>query len=495
MGDPSGSKAYTQEQRDAFRGLAAVDLEFAILELLRRPAAFAEPDAGDETEFVITSANGYPLGVNKYFLAMAQQRNLPVVGEVLTHQGEINGGIWPFSPSIFTEYQAEMTNILLGVQDIVRPLGGLTGLTGALMTLTREHTRNSNMTEGNPRFPALDQNLREVLGPIDFGLWGPDGDEVSFVTGDVCLEGAGTSVQTHRTCRPDELAMLINAAQMGACLQVAATEGSPLLFGNLLWRESRHEILRQSLRGRTPLGPCVETPGGFTWAQNLSEVLGFCLQPRFDILLAEKFRTPPDEIMHWKLANGQLHAWYRPTIYSSGKCGYEDRVKSAGATLGDQAVNHALSHAISAALAKRMPGWIKAGFPYHLAVSNLRAASQRGLNAVLDWPDRQGRPEARQARDIVLELLAEAAPAALSKLGTGDRTAARMLKLAEARVRSGQTTAQWLIDGAACIKGESREHVMSKLTMIYLDPDHSNQGLGPRLVHQWDPAAASPLAA
>jgi hypothetical protein len=488
VGVAKGALAYPPAQFVEFRRRVEAEIEY----LLRQPPWPLQADAlqrtfGCETEIVFVDSTGQALRVGPYVIRKGRDKGHSLVDELLRHQGEANGSVFPISPGLFRQYLEAISPVLDDCQAIVEPLGGQVGLIGVLPSLTMEDLRHGAMSPGNQRFLALGHHLQQ-LGPIRINI-----GDLNLETHNFCLAGAGNSEQTHRSVFPGELVAVVNAGQMAAGLTVAATAGSPVLLGAKVGAEGRIPLFTSAFRQLPTLGPCLQLPSGrITWARTIRQVLEYCL--RFPVVLPELQDTPVAEAWHWRFYNGLIHPWICPTYYpQSRQLGIEGRTKPAGPTLLDQAINHAIDLALTAALTRHIGIWIDAGFPYDCAVKNFENATKLGLEALLHWPNGDGRPELVPARDIVLGLLDKEAVLALADLGVGLTTAQHILGLAKERVGTGRTAAHWITEAVEINSGETWEHSLALVTLLYLKL--SANGREQRTpVHLWEPATTASLS-
>jgi hypothetical protein len=488
MGTARGlAAAYPPGQYQEFLDRVLAEINYMHCLLMRQPRL--PYTFGEETEIVIVDLADQPLRIAPYVVQQGRARGHDLVHELMAYQTESRGLVLPFSKTMFTDYMDSVDVVLRAVEDIVRPLGGRPGLVGILPTVKLEDLRATSMTPGNPRFPALSHHLQDQLGPISVKMGG-----LNLTTDEFCLAGATTSLQTHRTVHADELVDMINAAQMAQALIVASTAGSPVFLGKRVGAEGRIPLFTRVFRDLPTLGPCLKLPdGGTTWVQTIRQVLEYCL--RFPVVMPELSDTPVSEAWHWRFLFGLIHPWVCPTFYTAtGQFGIESRAKPAGPCIIDQAMDHALDLALTAAIARRIRSWIAAGYQYHHAIRNFESAATHGLAALVYWPDKDGRPEIALARDIALDLLRDDAIVALADLGVGMDTARHILALARARVSSGKTAAHWITQAVINAPGESVEHNMALVTHLYLNTS-ANGRAKRRPVHEWEPPTAALLAA
>lgn len=477
MGQARGTHVYPDSQYTQFRHRVHREIDWMLSNVAAAPAA----TFGNETELVLVDSDGRPLRLAPYVMRQGRRRGHSLVDELLSHQGEANGLVLPFSPRLFDDYTRITGAVLDDVADIAAGVGGQLGLFGVIPSLSERDLLPSAMTPGNPRFKALGRHLGR-LGPIRLRLGGLD-----LVSDNFCLAGVGNSEQTHRSVGCSELVDVVNAAQMAASLVVAATAGSPVVLGKRVGAEGRIPLFTGAFRQQPTLGPCRRLPGGPTWVETPRQVLEYCLG--FQLIMPELSDAPVSDAWHWRFFNGLTHPWVCPTYYpASGTFGIETRAKPAGPTVIDQAINHALDLALTATLTKKIGTWIADGFPYHCVVANFEAAAAYGLEALLFWPDRDGRPTRALARDVILDALDKDAVLALADLGLGMPAAHRILALAKSRIRSGRTAAHWIsyaVDLDAC---DSWEHRLASVTLLYLDRSATK-----RPVHTWQPASIREL--
>jgi hypothetical protein len=412
-----------------------------------------------------------------------------LVNELMLHQFEACGQdqVLPITPDVFREYLRIGGRKLGLAQQRATEIGGQLCLAGVVPSIMPRDLIPSAMTPGNDRFSGLAYQLQAHLGDIHIQI-----GDIDLTTNNLCLAGVGNSEQSHIDLALHELVDWVNAAQMAASIIVAATAGSPVMFGQRVGAEGRIPAFTEAFRGLPTLGPCHRLPDGTTtWVQTPRQVLEYCLN--FPPYMPELSDTPVSQASHWARYNGLNHPWVCPTRYPAiRKVGIEFRPMPAGPTLIDQAINHALFLALTAALTWRMGKWIAAGFPYHYAISNFDNATTLGLEALLFWPDSNGRPHLVQTRDIAIDLLKNDAIVALAALGVGIPTAKWILALASERIRTGNTAANWISQAAELDSGDSWEHSLALVTLLYMQ--RSDNGLTEdHPVHLWEPASNAEL--
>jgi len=180
-----------------------------------------------------------------------------------------------------------------------------------------------------------------------------------------------------------------------------------------------------------------------------------------------------------RLHNGTIYRWNRPCYgVSDGKAHLriENRVLPAGPTIRDQVANAAFYFGLMSALSDEIAD-ITEVMAFDDAKTNFLAAARYGLNARLRWLG--GR--AHGADRLILDVLLDKARQGLLSRGVGRHDVDLYLDVIEARVESGRTGAQWMLDSLAAMQGRGkpaeRMRALAREMMI-------QQETG-RPVHEW----------
>ena len=330
-------------------------------------------------------------------------------------------------------------------------------LTGILPTLNLADLSLENMTP-NPRYFALNRAVMKQRGSdMETRLKGIDD---LYVTHDnVMLESCNTSFQLHYQVEPGEFRNLYNLSQAISAPLLAAAVNSPLLLGKRLWHETRVALFEQSVDSRSDVqkvrGGRSRVSFGEHWVNKSIIELHREDIARFRILIATDVGEPSTEMVKrgeappltaLRLHNGTVYRWNRPCYGVADGVAHiriENRILPAGPTVIDEMANTAFFFGLMAA----GPGeWgdVTERMQFADAKSNFVTAARLGLKAQFTWMDGRRVP----ATELVLELI-PLARKGLVDAGVDAGDADRYLGVLQARVESGRTGAQWVLDSLA----------------------------------------------
>ncbi len=333
-------------------------------------------------------------------------------------------------------------------------------LTGILPTLRKSDLALANMTPA-PRYRGLNDALGRLRrGPYELRIKGID--ELQVQHDSVMFEACNTSFQVHLQVGPEEFARFYNAAQAAAAPVLAAAVNSPLLFGRRLWHETRIAVFQQAMDTRRSSDRLRErrprVTFGNAWVRESVVELFREDVARFRSLIGADVDDDPFEQLRQGAApelkallvhNSTVYRWNRPCYgITDGEphLRIENRMLAAGPTLLDQVANAAFWLGLVIALAARRPE-VPEALPFEHVRANFSAAARHGLLAQLTWLDGRTAPAGR----LVAELL-PLAREGLDSQGIDPADAERYLAIVAARVASGRTGAQWLLDSYAALR-------------------------------------------
>ena len=158
----------------------------------------------------------------------------------------------------------------------------------------------------------------------------------------------------------------------------------------------------------------------------------------------------------------------------------ENRVLPAGPTIIDEVANAALFYGMMAALPSRY-GDVSGQLPFEKAHANFLNAARYGLDATLDW---LGGKQV-DAKTLLLDELIPVAREGLCGLEVPAAERERYLGTIEARVQSGQTGSQWLLETFAQNRDREPHQVWCDAVNAMLEAQVAG-----RPVHEWEPVAA-----
>ncbi|MFZ5557119.1 MAG: glutamate--cysteine ligase [Pseudomonadota bacterium] len=450
-------------------------------ELLARLAAdrrFTERGGigGLELEAWLVRTDGRPADLNEPFL---ERVALPtVVPELSRFNFEINVAPQALAGEGLARLGAELSATLGHCRTTARALDAEVIAIGILPTVAEADLVPAHMSRLK-RYRALNrQVLRQREGqPLKLDIVGRE--HLSTVHHNVMLEAATTSLQAHLQVPASRAARYYNASVLASAPLVATTANSPLLFGKLLWEETRIPLFEQSVavggfdaaRG----GPVRRVTFGSRYVQDsLTELFRENLDHYPALLPMTDDAAPPEALAHLRLHNGTVWRWNRPLVERDEDGGYhfrvEQRVMPAGPTAVDMLANLAFFFGLCEGLAWTDPP-LENDVAFPQARDNFYQAARLGLSAHLVWRNGARCTAGALIRDELLPL----AQFGLAQLGVQRALAADLLAIVGARTRSGRTGAAWQRDYY-----ERHGRDAAALTRAYLE----RQVKG-RPVHEW----------
>ncbi|MFI6533626.1 glutamate--cysteine ligase [Nonomuraea sp. NPDC050547] len=398
--------------------------------LLDRPGFGQGPTTlGAELELFLIDEKGRPLPRNQEVRTALDDPR--VVLELGRYNLEINLTPVPLAGRPFSAMGAEIQETLLKADGAVEG-GGVLPI-GILPTLgTGDFTRQAISDEN--RYRALSRGIRRLrVEPFLVVI-----DDLELQVEDVVLEAANTSWQVHLRTPPERFARLFNAAQLATGPVLAACGNSPLFLGRTLWEETRIALMEEAADDRD-VERRFRKDGRVTFGSDWVHEGAYELFERY---VRDYDPVMPDmssdgELAELRLHQGTVWQWNRP-VYDPGDGGHlrvEMRALPAGPSCADMIANTAFLIGLTLACAEHD----LTGYRFAEAYQNFYRAAQKGLDARLSWPGREGE---LPAADLVLALLPEAR-AALLGAGVAADEADRALAVIEQRVRLRRTGSVW----------------------------------------------------
>jgi gamma-glutamyl:cysteine ligase YbdK (ATP-grasp superfamily) len=433
---------------------------------------------GLELEAWLTRADGQPADLNVPFLERVARA--AVVPELSRFNFEINVEPQALAGDGLARLGDELATTLAHCRAAAQSLDAKVIAIGILPTITAADLVPAHMSRMK-RYRALNQQvLRQREGkPLALDIVGRE--HLSTTHHDVMLEAATTSLQAHLQVPASRAARYYNAAVLASAPVVAVAANSPLLFGKLLWEETRIPLFEQSVavggfdaaRG----GPIRRVTFGSRYVERSLTELFQENVAHYPVLLPLIDDTAaPGELAHLRLHNGTIWRWNRPLLgfNQDGTLHFriEHRVMPAGPTVIDMLANLAFFFGLCEGLASDPPA-PEASIPFSQARDNFYQAARLGLAAHVVWLEGERCTVATLIRDRLLPL----AQFGLSQLGVGRALAAHLLGIVESRARSGRTGAAWQREYF-----ERHGRDAAALTCAYLERQQA--GLP---VHEWAP--------
>jgi CBS domain-containing protein len=187
------------------------------------------------------------------------------------------------------------------------------------------------------------------------------------------------------------------------------------------------------------------------------------------------------------LLNGTVYRWNRPCYgITEGRphLRIEFRCLPSGPTIIDEIANAAFWLGLMHDRPEEYRG-IAHRMDFDEARNNLLKAARYGLDAQLSWLD--GRTVA--PRTLLLEELLPAARRGLASAGVAEEDIARYLDIVAARVESGRTGSQWILDAHASLRGRTSS---ARALDVITEGIYRRQKAG-LPVHRWSGLDASEI--
>ncbi|MCA8986896.1 MAG: succinylglutamate desuccinylase/aspartoacylase family protein [Planctomycetaceae bacterium] len=393
--------------------------------------------AGLELEAWLVDDDAQPTPWNEQLIAATG--NPEIVPELARFNIEFNVPPRPLTGRGLEELAVDLDLIWKQCEATANRMGSSVLAIGVLPTIRDTLLSLENMSN-LMRYRALnEQVLRMRQGtPIRLDIAGRD--SLKSEHHNLMLESAATSFQLHLQVPLSSAARYYNASLIASAATVAVAANSPLLFGSVLWEETRIPLFEQAVNvGRDAL-PRV-TFGSDYVRESLFEVF---LENRdqYPVLLPLSLDKDSEYLPHLRLLNGTIWRWNRPLIgFDEDQTPHlrvEHRVMAAGPTLVDMTANMALYYGLAENLAtESIPPETR--IPFDSARNNFYQAARHGLDASIRWLD----GSVRRLGDLILSEILPRAAQGLSSLNVDSKLATNWLSVLEARVQSGQTGSAW----------------------------------------------------
>jgi CBS domain-containing protein len=350
--------------------------------------------------------------------------------------------------------EEEITEVVSLVRKGARTHGAEVLLAGILPTLKKSDLQMESITPSARYYTLNDAVMRLRGGRIHVHIKGVD--EVNVESDNIMLLSSNTSFQVHLQAGPEEYVTLYNAAQAATGAVLAAAVNSPLWLGQNLWQETRIALFQHSADARSVAHQARGFPTRVGFGERWLE--GSVLEifrediARFRVILT----ADPEEDALEVLARGGVPklkalALHNGTVWWWNRACYgvtegvphlriENRVLPAGPTPLDEVANAAFFAGLTLGIAAEY-GDISRQMTFHDAKANFVNAARQGLGARLTWVG--GKTYA--ADTLILEHLLPLARTGLKAYGVDESDVERYLGTIEARVRAGQTGAQWTL--------------------------------------------------
>ncbi len=424
---------------------------------------------GLELEAWLVGRDGEPLAINEAFIECAADP--AIVPELAKFNIELNVAPQPLGGNGIRRLEESLAATCEHCGRVGEGLDASVVPIGILPTITDEALSPANMSAMR-RYAALnEQVLRLRKGrPIGLDIVGQEHLKTEHM--DVMLEAAATSFQLHLQVPANRAARYLNAAMILSAPLVAVAANSPVLFGKVLWEETRIPLFEQAVDVGSPERRVTFGSGYVQGSLNECFVENRANHP---VILPLALDEPLKLLPHVRLHNGTIWRWNRPLIGfdedGTPHLRVEHRVLPAGPTLIDMAANMALFFGLAEWLVME-PHAPEHRLPHAAAKQNFYQAARLGLTAHVDWYDGQRWGVAR----LVQQVLLEQARKGLEALRVDRSDIDRYLGTIEARVAGGATGAAWQ---RGFLEKHGRD--LHALTRVYRDLSAAGEP-----VHRWE---------
>ncbi|NNF12410.1 MAG: CBS domain-containing protein [Gemmatimonadetes bacterium] len=416
---------------------------------------------GAEQEMFLVNEAWRPLSAA---LDVLEEVQGPYTTELALYNLEANVEPRVLEGRCFRDMEARLDELVAHARDAAKRMGAEIALTGILPTLSKSDVTLENITP-RTRYHALNEAFAKARGGEPYKLRIQGSDELYTEHQSVMLESCNTSFQVHLQVEPDEFAAIYNIAQLVTAPVMAAAVNSPILFGKLLWDETRIALFQQSIDTRRgsvhvrDLSPRVRF--GEEWvSKGLMDLLQEDVT-RFRVLLTRDVTEDPIALLDsgkmptlqaLTLHNGTVYRWNRPCWGVKDGVAHiriECRVLPSGPTIVDEVANAAfLIGFVLGGLEEY--GDIRHRIDFADAKSNFLAAARNGLKAGFRWLD--GR--SRSAPHLILEEALPIARSGLAGAGVDPDDIERYLGIIRDRVQTEGTGARWIVRSLRGMQGQ-----------------------------------------
>jgi CBS domain-containing protein len=418
----------------------------------------------------------------------------PYTTELALYNLEVNIEPRLLEGACFTSLEQRVRELVEGARAVAKEIGADVILTGMLPTLAKSDVTLLNITP-NERYAALNQAFGKMRGGAPYTLRIQGTDELYTEHDSVMLESCNTSFQVHLQVDPEEFAHVYNVAQVVTAPLLSAAVNSPVLFGKLLWDETRIALFQQSIDTRSgtvhtrELSPRVRF--GEDWVESSAFELFQEDVARFRVLLTRVVDEDPLEVLAasntpklqaLQLHNTTIYRWNRPCYgITDGRphLRIECRVLPSGPTIPDEVANAAFWIGLVLGAAEEY-GDVRRRIDFGEAKANFLAAARNGLEAGFRWLD----GFTVSAPELILKEALPLARVGLAHAGVDPDDVDRYLGIIHDRVECRTTGARWVERSLLKMKGQgTRLERLAAITAGTIARQHSD---GP--CHTWSTA-------
>jgi CBS domain-containing protein len=475
MGDHNVEE-FDQQKSQAFMKAVLNDLRALAFMLETGLVESGVTRIGAEQEMFLVDRDLLPAPVSQEVLQHANEPRLTT--EIARFNLEANLTPLLLEGDCFSQMRGELDELITKTTASAKTMGAEVLLAGILPTLQKSDLSLDNLTPV-ARYHELDRGVMRLRGgPLSIHIKGLD--ELQITHDNIMMESCNTSFQIHFQTNPAEFAAHYNMAQAITAPVLAAAVNSPLLFGKRLWQETRVALFQHSTDARSATQLARSHPTRVSFGENWLEHSVVALFHEQISRFRPIMITQPDEDPFQVLARGEIPKlsallMHNSTVWRWNRACYgvlngvahlriENRALPAGPTVIDEIANTAFFVGLMLALPQEY-GDISQRMPFDDAKSNFFRAARHGLDAQFNWLD----GKAVSAASLVLDQLLPLARQGLETAKVGTTDIQKYLGVIEARVRSRQTGARWVLKSMAAMDGTGPKEIrLRQLTATML---------------------------
>ncbi len=368
-------------------------------------------------------------------------------------------------------------------------------LTGILPTIRKFDLGIDNLTPLQ-RYRALIDAIEELRGKYcELHIEGMD--ELNIKHDSAMLEACNTSFQVHLQTRPDDFVKMYNISQVLAAPSLSISCNSPMLFGKRLWAETRIALFQQSidtrvtsehLRDRSP-----RVTFGNDWLhksivemykEDVARFRVLLMSDLEDDVMAQMDQGITPKLKSLMIHNSTVYRWNRACYgISPNKKPHlriENRLFPSGPSVVDEVSNAAFWIGLMNAFNDTYSDITKL-IDFDSAKDNFTSSAREGLNTSVAWLNNKK----VNMRELLKEELIPMAKEGLLHHDVDKKDADRYMDVISARLESGQTGTQWMIDSQLNLqKDANKEEVLTAITASMVEHQKNNKP-----IHEWELAS------
>jgi CBS domain-containing protein len=494
VGNHNVTQDFDQKKAQAFVKAVLEDLRALAFMLESGRVESGVARIGAEQEMFLVDRDLRPAPISMEVLARAHDSRLTT--EIARFNLEGNLTPLVLTGRCFSQMELELNELMALARQSATATDADVLLSGILPTLLKSDLTLENLTP-DARYRALDRGVIRLRGgPFEIHIKGLD--ELQIKHDNVMMESCNTSFQIHFQTNPSQFVEHYNLAQAITAPVLAVAVNSPLLFGFRLWQETRVALFQHSTdeRSRPQLARSQPTRVSFgdNWLEHSIIALFHDQISRFrPIMITESKEDPFQILAHGGtprlsalcMHNGTVWRWNRACYGITNGVAHlriENRALPAGPTVVDEIANAAFFAGLMLALPQEY-GDISKRMPFENAKSNFFRAARHGLDAQFNWIDGQSYPAAA----LVLEHLLPLARQGLREARVDGADVDKYLQIIEARTRTRQTGAAWILKSLAKMRNLGPKDLQHKALASAMLMEQKKG----RPIHLWPVDAAS----